>query len=296
MKIIDAHMHFSKIQALWLGALDSGVNYSAEGLLKECSDNNIVACVCMGLSETTPGLTPDKLAENPMLANLDEPPISMGINLGINPHRIDDEALERIEQRIIVGKQGTFTLEQNSGKQEIKPEPFISGFKIYAGYYHVHINDEVYKPIYKLAADHNLTVAIHGGETYFKGGLVEYSHPLQVDRLAYEFKDLKIVICHMGFPWVMEACEMATKNDNVYVDISGLAVGGIKECEMMRNEPLIRDYFRQGLVFLNNYEKVLFGTDWPLVPIGPYIESCKALIPYGSWENVFYNNALKVYG
>ena len=282
MKIIDAHMHYSKIEALRLGALDAGVDYSAAGLLKEYNENNVVACVCMGLTETASGLTPDKLSLNPMLANLDDSPLPMGVNLGINPYKVDAEAIKRIEDLIKSGKQ--------PGNKR------ISGFKIYAGYFHVFVNDDVYKPIYKIASENNLAVAIHGGETYFEGGLVEYSHPLQVDRLAHDFRDMKIIICHVGFPWVMEACEMATKNRNVYVDISGLAVGGEIECERMKNEPLIRDYFRQGFVFLNNYEKVIFGTDWPLVAIGPYIDACKAMIPQESWEDVFYNNAVRVYG
>jgi predicted TIM-barrel fold metal-dependent hydrolase len=230
-----------------------------------------------------------------MIADLDIPPVPMGINLGINPHKIDEESLERIEQKIVTDKKRTFDFETGTSITKPPPHTFISGFKIYAGYYHVDINDEVYMPIYKIAAEHNLAVAIHGGETYFKEGLLEYSRPIHVDKLAYNYNDLKIIICHMGFPWVMEACEIATKNKNVYIDISGLAVGGIKECELMRNEPLIRDYFRQGLVFLNNYKKVIFGTDWPLVAIGPYIEACKSLIPYKAWEDVFYNNALSVY-
>jgi len=294
MKIIDAHMHYSDILALKQGAMDSGVDYSANGLLKECIDNNVVACVCMGLTETTPGSTPDKLVENPMLADLDESPVPMGVNLGINPHKLDEEAIKNIKHRITDRKGGYHPPAETGTKS--KPQTCITGFKIYAGYYHVHINDEIYKPVYELASDFDLPVAIHGGETYFKGGLIEYSHPIHVDRLAYNFKDMKIIICHVGFPWVMEACEMATKNENVYVDISGLAVGGIFECEKMKNEPLIRDYFRQGLIFLNNYEKVIFGTDWPLVSIGPYIDACKTLIPQNAWEDVFFNNAKRVYG
>ena len=212
-----------------------------------------------------------------MDANLEEPTVPMGVCLGINPHSLDSEAIERVRKVLA---------ERND----------IAGFKIYAGYYHVDINDTIYKPIYKLASDNNLAVAIHGGETYFKGGLLEYSRPLHVDKLAHEFADMKIIICHLGFPWVMEACEMATKNTNVYVDISGLAIGDMTQCEELRTEPLIRDYFRQGLLFLGDYRKVIFGTDWPLIPIGPYIESCKALVPESAWEDVFYNNAIRVYG
>ena len=276
MEIIDAHMHFSNIQALKQGALDAGVEYSAAGLMMEYADNGITCGICMGLSETAPGLTPDKLAQTPMDADLGPASVPMGVCLGVNPHDLCIGAVERIKEAI--------TLRDD-----------IAGFKIYAGYYHVDINDSVYEPVYKLAADFGLAVAIHSGETYFKGGLVEYSRPIHADRLAFAFPGMKIVICHLGFPWVMEACEIAAKNDNVFVDISGLAVGGAAECEMMRMEPLIRDYYRQGLVFLGDYSKVIFGTDWPLVPVGPYIEFCKAIVPQHAWDDVFRNNAKKVY-
>jgi hypothetical protein len=314
-------MHYSNIKALHEAAAESGVDYTVAGLGKECTENNIIGCICMGLTETAPGLTPDKNAQTPMLADLTNsinlsgksientnradtttltnnathidpedtlpPPIS--ICMGINPHNIDTQALMRVEQALAETKNTKITNTSPGQKN-------IAGFKIYAGYYHVDINDNIYKPIYKLASDNNLAVAIHGGETYFRGGLVEYSRPIHVDKLAHVYPGMKIIICHLGFPWVMEACEIATKNQNVFVDISGLAVGGATECELVQNEPLMRDYFRQGLIFMNDYKKVLFGTDWPLVPIAPYIELCKSLIPEHAWEDVFHNNATRVYG
>ena len=296
MKIIDAHVHFSNVLALKQSALDSKVDYSALGLQEECKENNIITCVSMGLSETSPGSTPDKKAENPMLADLEVPLLPMTVCLGINPYRLDEPVTEQIKDRITRSNQTGFSINNTESKSEKIAEQHISGFKIYAGYYHVNINDDVYKPIYKMAADNDLAVVIHSGETYFQDGLIEYSHPLHVDRLAYEFRDMKIVICHMGFPWVNDACEMATKNKNVYIDISGLAVGGTDECDRLKNEPLIRDYFRQGLVFLNNYKKIIYGSDWPLVKMQPYIDACKALIPSKHWEDVFYSNAVNVYG
>ena len=300
MKVIDAHMHYSNIQSCKLGAMDSGVDFSAGGLKKEYEESNVVSCVCMGITETAPGLTPDKLAESPMWADFDDEPVYMGVCLGLNPHTLDDNALQRaknaVAQRVPAARECSPSELDCSSSASVHPHgKSVAGFKVYAGYYHVDINDPVYKPVYKLAADNNLAVAIHCGETYFEGGLLEYSRPIHVDKLAHEFRDLKIIICHLGFPWVMEACEIAIKNPNVYVDISGLAVGGVSLCEYMKSEPLIRDYFRQGLLFLNNYKKVIFGTDWPLVPVGAYIEVCKALIPQDFWEDVFYNNAAKVY-
>jgi len=54
-------------------------------------------------------------------------------------------------------------------------------------------------------------------------------------------------------------------------------------------------HYTQGLSYLNNYQKVLFGTDWPLVPLGAYIAFCKKLVPPASYEDVFYNNAVKLF-
>jgi predicted TIM-barrel fold metal-dependent hydrolase len=269
-------MHFSNIQAFRAGAGDSGVDYSARGLLKEYAESGVAGCICMGLTETEPGLVPDSKAKTPMFADLDSPPLPMGVNLGINPHMLEAEHIDAINQ----------ALAARGG---------ITGFKIYAGYYHVDINDARYQKIYKIAAERGLAVAIHSGDTYFKGGLIEYSRPLHVDKLAHNYPGMKIVICHVGFPWVMEACEIAYKHEGVHVDISGLAVGDAEECRRFISEPLIMDFFRQGLVFLNDYKKVIFGTDWPLVPIGPYIEMCKRLIPAEFHEDVFCNNAVRVY-
>jgi len=269
-------MHFSNIQAFRQGAADSGVDYSSAGLAKEYAEAGVTGSVCMGITETAPGKTPDKMAQTPMFAELDTPMHNMRVCMGINPHKMGGQSIAEIEKAV-------------------KTRSDIAGFKIYAGYYHKHIYAKVYEPVYRIAAEYGLPVAIHSGDTYFKGGLIEYSRPLHVDKLAHMYPEMKIIICHVGFPWVMEACEIAYKHANVYVDISGLAVGGASECERMVSEPLINGYFRQGFLFLNNYKKVIFGTDWPLAPVGPYTEMCKAIIPQNVWPDVFWGNAAGIY-
>lgn len=47
------------------------------------------------------------------------------------------------------------------------------------------------------------------------------------------------------------------------------------------------DHLRHALVFADSYDKLLFGTDWPLAPVGPYIEFIKELIPEEHHEDVF---------
>ena len=278
MKIIDAHMHFSNVQAFYTAAEDARVDYSFEGYLKECADAGIEATICMGLLESMPHTFPDKNACVPMDANLtEERPPGLYVCLGINPHRLDDAAIERI-------------------KTMLKYDSNIVGFKIYAGYYHFYIHDPIYTPVYKLAAEHGLTVAIHTGDTYSEQGLLEYSHPLAADRLAVEFRDTRFLLCHMGNPWVMDACEIAYKNRNVYVDISGLEAGDADHIDNASGNDLLLRRITTGLDHLNNYKKVLFGTDWPIVPYYEYIDFCMKLVPKEHYGDVFFGNAVRVYG
>jgi len=307
MKIIDAHTHFSNVQPFHGAADDSGVDFSYDGLIKEQAECGIVASVCMGLVETVPWAFPDASAPAFMCANPPLKPGMHGINfnantatgrvddgtplhadcppnmhicMGINPHTLSDEKVAAFAKMLKTGA----------------AESRIVGFKIYAGYYHFNINDPVYTPVYKLAAEHGLTVAIHTGDTYSEVGLLEYSHPLAADRLAVNFRDVNFMLCHMGDPWIMDACEIAYKNRNVYVDISGLQAGDAAHLAATEARPHVMHHYVQGLSYLNNYKKVLFGTDWPLVPLAAYIEFCKKLVPPAAYADVFYSNAAKLFG
>lgn len=269
-------MHFSGIQAFFSAAGESVVEYSRAGYLNERADAGIEAGVCMGLAEASPHTFPDKKAVNPMTANLTEPPPGMFTCLGINPHKLDDTTLLSI-------------------RNWIKTDPSVVGFKIYAGYYHFYVHDPVYDPIYRLAAEHALTVAIHTGVTYSEQGIMEYSHPLTADRLAVKYRDTLFLLCHLGNPWIMDACEVAYKNRNVYLDMSGLVEGNVTQIDYVENQPLLMQHYTTGLVYLNNYKKVLFGTDWPIVPMKRYVDFCKKLIPAHSYNDVFRHNAIRVY-
>ena len=278
MKIIDAHVHYSKIASFEECAKHTSmVDYSEQGYLKETAEYEVVKSVCMGLMETTPGGFPDKNVHTPMTADLAESmPPGMSLCLGINPHTLSGSSLAKTEDLL-------------------KDCDSVVGMKIYAGYYHVDITDPVYDPVYKLAEMYDKTIVIHTGETYSSRGLLKFSHPLRVDELAVAHPDLRIVACHMGAPWVFDAAEIAAKNPNVYIDISGLLVGNAEFIVEQAATPLLIDRYRQALVFLNNYDKVIYGTDWPLVPLGAYIDFCKKLIPTEHHEKVFFENAMKVY-
>ena len=265
-------------------------------MIKEQAENGIVASVCMGLVETLPWAFPDREAPAFMHANPplqpgekaavtsgfplhEDCPPTMHVCMGVNPHCLNDEKVAEFAKLL----------------KSSQAQSRIVGFKIYAGYYHVNMNAPIYTPVYKLAAEHGLTVAIHTGDTYAETALLEYSHPLAADRLAVNFRDVNFMLCHMGDPWIMDACEVAYKNRNVYLDISGLQAGDAALIAATEARPHVMHHYTQGLSYLNAYEKVLFGTDWPLVPLGAYIEFCKKIVPPETYEDVFYNNAARLF-
>jgi len=231
----------------------------------------------MGLSECVPAGFPDSSAKTPMLANLAEKlPPGMSVCPGINPHTLDSRSLGELEGMI-----------RYAGN--------VAAIKLYAGYYHVDINDPVYIPAYDLAEKYDLTIAIHTGDTYSGRGLLKYAHPLLLDELAVSRPDLRFVACHMGVPWIFDACEVCAKNPNVYIDLSGLLVGGPEYIGRMSTNPLIIGRYMQALCYLDNYDKVLYGSDWPLAPMRAYIGFIQKIIPVEYHEKVFHRNAIKVY-
>lgn len=281
MKIIDAHIHFSKIDSFSKTAVEtSKVDYSFKGYEQEFSDNNIMMSIGMGVTEQSKGAFPDSKSPNPMLLDLEDSlPQSLYMCIGVNPVRLVGKSKEPQLNRI---------------EKQLKQKEVV-GIKIYAGYYHFHVYDDVYTPIYELAAKYKLPVVIHSGDTYSDRGLLKYSHPINVDELAVRFRGVNFIIAHLGDPWVMDCAEIISKNTNVYADLSGLIVGDRMKVIGESNKRLFVDHIKRALVYADNYEKVLFGSDWPLVDLRAYIKFIKSIIPEEFHEDVFYNNAIKVY-
>ncbi|EJW16207.1 amidohydrolase [Paenibacillus alvei] len=278
MKIIDAHMHLSHIEEFHRTARQlSGVDYSANGLLQEYADHNVVLGIGMGLAETKADGFPDADAINPMILDMaDDMPASIAYCIGINPYQCDEDSWKRVEQEL--------------------QKPNAVGLKLYLGYYPFYAYDQVYDRVYELAAKYEVPVVFHSGDTYSERGLLKYSHPLTIDEVAVKHREVTMMMAHFGDPWVLDGAEVVYKNRNVYADLSGLLVGDSRRFARLDEEsPLFFQHLRHAIVYCDHYDKLLFGTDWPLAPIGTYIEFVKSIIPEKYQENVFYHNALRVF-
>lgn len=109
-----------------------------------------------------------------------------------------------------------------------------------------------------------LPVLIHQGAIFTNAGRLRDASPLLLDDIALAFPDLRIIIAHMGHPWVFETVTVMRRHKNVYADTSAipnrpsmlaLALGGAKEYGVL--------------------DKVLFGSDSPMVSVRSAIKTLR---------------------
>lgn len=146
------------------------------------------------------------------------------------------------------------------------------GWKMYPpnGFYP---DDKEFYPYYELCTELSIPVTIHQGFTSrFK--YVKYARPVHIDAVAADFPELKIILAHVGTPWVEETLMIATKNPNVAVDVSGWQIFAsrvpMKVYQMIADAKLLR-------VFPN---RMLWGSDFPLF---------EHAMPLDNWVKFFSN-------
>ena len=93
----------------------------------------------------------------------------------------------------------------------------------------------------------------------------EFGRPIPyIDQVALDFPELVIVGGHIGYPWTEEMIAVCTKHENVYIDTSAYTVKRYPE-------NLVRYLAKHGRT------KVLFGTNWPMIPAKKALEGLDAL-------------------
>ena len=170
------------------------------------------------------------------------------------------------------------------------------GVKLYPGYNKIWLTDDIYQPIYDLAARYDKPVAVHMGLTSFARAHLKYCHPLALDEVAADHRKTRFVMCHFGNPFLESAAAVLGKNPNVATDLSGLLEGRVDLREYFSKQAGYASLLRTWLVAIDRWNDVLYGTDWPIVNLGEYIRFIQNLVPEEYWEKVFFHNANRTYG
>jgi len=107
--------------------------------------------------------------------------------------------------------------------------------------------------------------------------------PISLDAVACDFPELKLIGIHVGIPWTDEMIAMAWKHANVFIG-----------CDAHRPR-----YWPESFVkFINSYgqDKVLFGTDFPVLPFEQTRTDIEALgLKPVALRKLLRDNAARVY-
>ncbi|HEX2076125.1 MAG TPA: amidohydrolase family protein [Longimicrobium sp.] len=168
----------------------------------------------------------------------------------------------------------------------------VVGLKLYPGYQPFRLSDPALRPVYELAAEFRVPVMIHTGDTFNPAAKVRYAHPLEVDDVAVDFREVTFVICHLGNPWFADAMEVIYKNENVMGDICGLTVGEFQP----RYERFALRCVNDVIAFINTPHRLMFGTDWPISDIGSYLRFTARLeMTDEEREGLMWRNAARLF-
>jgi predicted TIM-barrel fold metal-dependent hydrolase len=131
----------------------------------------------------------------------------------------------------------------------------MKGMKLYPTYQHFDPSDERVFPVYKQAIELDLPVQFHMGWTPVPNAPMRYQRPELLDDVGHRFPELKVVICHMAYPWYETANVLISKYRNFYGELSGW--GLFYPEKLLR---LLHDYGS-----LCPFEKLLYGSENPLM-------------------------------
>lgn len=118
-------------------------------------------------------------------------------------------------------------------------------------------DDESHYPLYERVVELGFPMLFHTGSGP-PGTYLKFNRPVYVDKVAVDFPEARIIMAHIGSPWVEEAVAVVTKNENVYVDISAWEPT-FKVAPFVLYQALVQIKAATG-----SLRQVLFGTDWPL--------------------------------
>jgi predicted TIM-barrel fold metal-dependent hydrolase len=113
--------------------------------------------------------------------------------------------------------------------------------------------------------------------------LPSVGRPITLDQVAIDFPELKLIGIHIGIPWTDEMISMCWKHENVYTCGDAYAP---------------RHWPQPFVHYANTYgrEKVLFGTDWPVIDPERAVREIDALgMRPESHRLMMRDNALRVF-
>lgn len=172
----------------------------------------------------------------------------------------------------------------------------LRGLKVAPIYQDVHPSDARFVALMQMAEAQGVPVLIHQGTTFCENVSLELANPVLLQPLALRFPRLRMVVAHMGHPWIAETLVLIRKHRHLYADISALYYRPWQ--------------FYNALVMAMEYgvlDRLLFGTDYPFTTPASTLEALHRVndmvegtnlprIPVARIEALIHRDALALLG
>ena len=145
----------------------------------------------------------------------------------------DEDAVEQLEHSIL-----------NLGLRGLKLGPI---------YQNIHPSDQKIRRVFKRAEELEVPILIHQGTTFCCNVSLEVANPILLQPVALEFPRLRMIIAHLGHPWISETLVLIRKHPNLFADVSALHYRPWQ--------------FYNALVLAHEYRvmhKLFLGSDYPV--------------------------------
>lgn len=81
-------------------------------------------------------------------------------------------------------------------------------------------DDKHYYPFFEKCVELEIPLSIHASANWTTSRASDLGHPRHFDSVACDFPQLKLILSHAGYPWVLEACLLAWKHPHLYLELA----------------------------------------------------------------------------
>ena len=151
----------------------------------------------------------------------------------------------------------------------------LRGIKLGPIYQNIHPTDPRMMKVYEFCQAHGLPIMIHQGTTFVRTGPLKYALPILLEDVVIEFPRLRMIIAHLGHPWIAETLVLIRKHPHLYSDISALHYRPWQ--------------FYNALIMAKEYgvlDKILFGSDYPFTTPEAQIHGLRNLNHFAEGTNL----------
>ena len=155
----------------------------------------------------------------------------------------------------------------------------LRGLKLGPVYQHFDPADRRHWPLFAYCQQHDLPIMWHQGTTFPSQARLKWALPLQLEDIAMDFPDLRMIIAHLGHPWEEDMIALVRKCPNVYTDISAVHYRPWRYWQAMvsameygiAHKILLASDFPSGTITnvitgLRNVNQPVAGTNLPQIP------------------------------